>query len=94
MSATVLLVLDVQQAIVDRVADSGYLGRLCQAVRAARESGIPVIHVTISFRPGHPEVGAGNKFFGPMKQRGMFTTGDPGTRLSLSCDSLARMAGG
>lgn len=81
MSATVLLVLDVQQAIVDRVADSGYLGRLCQAVRAARESGIPVIHVTIGFRPGHPEVGAGNKLFGPMKQRGTFTTGDPGTRI-------------
>lgn len=32
-------------------------------VTAARETGIPVIHVGIAFRPGHPEVHPRNKVF-------------------------------
>jgi nicotinamidase-related amidase len=54
MNATALLVMDVQQGIVERYAeDTGYLPRLAEAIAAARAAGIPVVYVTIYFRPGY-----------------------------------------
>ena len=51
----------VQRGIVERFAgDDGYLPRLGRAGAAARAAGIPVIYVTVGFRPGHPEISARN----------------------------------
>jgi nicotinamidase-related amidase len=65
MSATALLVMDVQAMIVGRYADGdpGYLDRLAAAIAAARQAGHPVIYVTVGFRPGHPEISSRNKIF-------------------------------
>jgi nicotinamidase-related amidase len=64
MDATVLLVMDVQRGIVERFADDpGYLQRLSEAITAARAAAIPVVYVTIGFRPGHPEISARNRTF-------------------------------
>src|SRR5262249_46394158 len=57
MDTTVLLVMDVQRGIVERLAeDPGYLQRLAGAIAAARGAGVPVVYVTIGFRPGHPRI--------------------------------------
>ncbi|MGH1555160.1 cysteine hydrolase family protein [Streptomyces sp. L7] len=56
--------MDVQRVIVDRYPDPAYLPRLRKAIDTARADGVPVIHVTVGFRPGAPEVSARNKMFG------------------------------
>ena len=77
MAKSALLVMDVQRGIVNRFPDSAYLPRLAGAVDAARAAGIPVIHVAIGFRTGHPEISARNKSFSAVSQGGAFAEGDP-----------------
>ena len=73
MDTTVLLVMDVQRGIVERFAeDGGYLERLSQAIAAARAAGIPVVYVTVSFRPG-----ARNLTFSAIAAAGGFDEGSP-----------------
>jgi nicotinamidase-related amidase len=82
MDATVLLVMDVQREIVGRFADDdGYLPRLSRAIAAARGAGIPVIYVTVGFRPGHPEISASNRNFSSLAAAGRFAEGDPGAEI-------------
>jgi nicotinamidase-related amidase len=82
MNATALLVMDVQQGIVARFAeDTGYLPRLAAAVAAARSAGIPVVYVTIHFRPGYPEVSAGNATFSAISASGRLVAGSPDTEI-------------
>jgi nicotinamidase-related amidase len=79
MTSTALLVMDVQQGIVARFgSDEGYLTRLATAITSARRADIGVIYVTISFRPGYPEVSARNKSFSAIAGTGRFAEGDPG----------------
>lgn len=85
MANNALLVMDVQRGIVDRFPeDAGYLPRLRGAVDAARTAGVPVIHVVIGFRTGHPEVSARNKGFSALAGsagNGGFAEGDPQARI-------------
>jgi nicotinamidase-related amidase len=82
MKATALLVMDVQRGIVERFAeDPGYLQRLSGAITAARAGGIPVVYVTISFRPGHPEISARNTTFAAIAGSGRFVQGDQATEI-------------
>ena len=64
MSKQALLVMDVQRMIVDRYPDPAYLPRLRKAIDTARVDGVPVIYVTVGFRPGAPEISPRNKLFG------------------------------
>ncbi|MBL1115706.1 cysteine hydrolase [Streptomyces sp. 110] len=73
---TALLVMDVQEGIVSRIAGSGYLPRLVGAVEAARTAGIPVLHIVVGFRSGHPEVSDRNASFSALPA-GAFTPEDP-----------------
>jgi nicotinamidase-related amidase len=82
MDATVLLVMDVQRGIVERFADDpGYLQRLSAAITAARAAGIPVVYVTIGFRPGHPEISARNRTFSAIAGSDGFVAGRPPTEI-------------
>ena len=82
MDATVLLVMDVQRGIVERFGDdAGYLSRVSGAIAAARAAGIPVIYVTVGFRPGHPEVSARNRSFSAVAAAGRFAEGDPAAEI-------------
>jgi nicotinamidase-related amidase len=77
MSNTALLVMDVQRGIVGRFGDDvGYLGRLTEAINAARGAGVPVIYVVVGFRAGHPEVSARNRTFSAAAGNGRFEPGD------------------
>src|SRR5260370_40055603 len=56
------VVLDVQRSAVHRLGDDAqYLARLRGAVEAARAAEIPVLHVVVGFRAGHPEASTRNK---------------------------------
>ncbi|MFF0746439.1 cysteine hydrolase family protein [Streptomyces sp. NPDC004111] len=80
--SSALLVMDVQQAIVDAVDDgSGYLPRLRGAIDGARAAGLPVIYVTIAFRPGFPEIGTRNKPLAAIAAAGLYVEGAPGTEI-------------
>ncbi|WP_306209107.1 cysteine hydrolase family protein [Actinoplanes sp. RD1] len=65
-----LLVMDVQPAVVARYPDPAYLPRLATAIAAARDAGLPVIHIGVGFRPHFPEVHPRNKMFGRLAQAG------------------------
>jgi nicotinamidase-related amidase len=69
---TALLVMDIQEATMGRVADSkSLLQSLKTATGAARTAGIPVIYVVVGFRKGFPEVSPDNKSFSAIKSGGM-----------------------
>jgi nicotinamidase-related amidase len=65
-----LLVMDVQEGIVERFADTSLLDRVARAISAARAAGVPVIYVKVDFRPGFPEVSARNRSFSQIAQGG------------------------
>jgi nicotinamidase-related amidase len=73
MTATALLIMDVQQGVVERYAHDDYLARLATAIAAARRAGVTVIYVTVAFRPGYPEVSERNKSFAAIAGTGRFT---------------------
>ncbi|MGW0853896.1 cysteine hydrolase family protein [Streptomyces sp. NPDC002690] len=78
MSERALLIMDVQTLIVDRLAGPGYLDRLGEAVDHARSEGMRVIHVTVGFRPGAPEIHPRNKMFAGLAGRRAASAGvDP-----------------
>lgn len=82
MAHSALLVMDVQRSITDRFDTRGdLLPRLREAVAAARAAGLPVIHVVVGFRPGHPEVSPRNKTFRAVAGSGRFVAGDPGAEI-------------
>lgn len=77
MGATVLLLMDLQQGILDRVeTKSEYLERINEARNAARAAGVRIIYVTIHFRPGHPETSHRNMSFAKVASFGGFVEGD------------------
>ncbi|MER8032374.1 cysteine hydrolase [Streptomyces bauhiniae] len=79
MTKPALLVMDVQQAITERVPDPEYTPRLARAVAAARAAGVPVVYVVVGFRPGHPETRSSPMF--AALPEGAFTDGDPGAAI-------------
>jgi len=76
MSQTALLILDVQNGILARASPSiSYIPLLAQTVSRARTSGIKIIHVNVSFRPGHPEIHPRNKSFSRIAASNSFVEG-------------------
>jgi nicotinamidase-related amidase len=88
-SRPVLLLMDFQHGIVERIADSAAVPAAGRAVRAARAAGIPVMFVRVAFRPGYPEAAAGNPTFGRIGQLGDAMTQDhPATQVHASLAPL------
>lgn len=75
-----LLVMDLQNDIIHEngkgsgagfarmVQGSGLLDRTADLMATCRRAGVPVIHVVIQFRPGHPEIGRTNRMFGGIRK--------------------------
>jgi nicotinamidase-related amidase len=53
-----LLVMHVQPPLTEMAPETAWIGRIADAVAAARAAGIVVVYVTLSFRPGYPELPA------------------------------------
>lgn len=62
-SRSVLLVMDYQHGIVERIGDEKVLDAAVRAVAAARSAGVPVMFVRVAFRPGFPEAAETNETF-------------------------------
>lgn len=80
---TALLVMDVQSAIVDIVADKKepLLRRTAALIDAGRAAGARIIYVVLGFRPGHPEIGPGSGVFTAVRQSGRFVEGSAGSEI-------------
>lgn len=87
MGKTALLVQDIQNGIVSRLASdeaaNEYLARLAETVKAARQAGIRIIYVVVRFRPGYPEIHPLNAMFGPIAAAGgdAFTDGHASSQI-------------
>jgi nicotinamidase-related amidase len=75
-----LLVMDFQTAVVEMVPaeKEGLLARTARLVERAREAGMRVIYVVVSFRAGYPEVSPGNQIYAPIRETGRFAEGSAG----------------
>jgi nicotinamidase-related amidase len=75
-----LLVMDFQTAVVEMVPaeKEGLLTRTAKLVESAREAGMRVIYVVVSFRAGYPEVSPSNQIYAPMRESGRFAEGSAG----------------
>ncbi|MGH3412039.1 MAG: cysteine hydrolase family protein [Marmoricola sp.] len=60
---SVLLVMDFQHAVVERLGNPDVLRAAQRALGVAREHDLPVMFVRVGFRPGFPEVAATNRAF-------------------------------
>lgn len=65
MTSTAVLIMDVQNGIVERLAEraSEYLDTVVKVRDAAREAQMTVIYVRVAFREGAPEVSENNRSF-------------------------------
>ena len=81
--STALLVMDYQQFLVDAFVDepATTLERVAGVLRESRAAGIPIIYVTVGFRPGHPEVSNNNLIFTGVRAGKRFVLGDDGTEI-------------
>ncbi|AFM43020.1 nicotinamidase-like amidase [Desulfosporosinus acidiphilus SJ4] len=80
-----LLVMDVQNGIVSRIAeDEKSLLPFQKAVEAARIHTIPIIFVRVAFSEGYPEINPHNKAFSALSQAQGMTISDIGTQIHES----------
>jgi nicotinamidase-related amidase len=74
MSKIAFIILDVQQRNI-RIAPPTYLPQLAKTINKARSSGVKIINITVSFRPGHPECHPRNKTFGAAAANNILVAG-------------------
>ena len=81
MERAALVVMDVQNGIVERIADASttLLPTVAGAVEAARSTGTAVIFVRVAFRPGAPEMSARNRSFAALASTPGLGEDDPST---------------
>jgi nicotinamidase-related amidase len=86
-----VLIMDYQNDVVLRFAqpDAGLLKRAADVLGAARQAGVPVIYVTISFREGYPEVPKGG-LFDQVRTSGLLREGTEGAAIH---EAVAPQAG-
>jgi nicotinamidase-related amidase len=84
---SVLLVMDFQHGIVERIGDEKVLDAASRAVQAARAAQVPVMFVRVAFRVGYPEAGASNKNFSAIAQAGdAMTETHPATQVHAALE--------
>jgi nicotinamidase-related amidase len=87
---TVLLILDVQNGVIDRLQNTDpYLQRLASTIEAARKANIYIIHVVTSFRPGYPEINHNNPVLAAVAARGEYINGHVSTRVHSAIEPAA-----
>ncbi|MGO9481721.1 MAG: cysteine hydrolase family protein [Candidatus Kryptoniota bacterium] len=82
---TALLVMDVQEATVNRLKDSAPLmNALKKAIETARNCKMPVIYAVVGFRKGYTEVSPNNKSFSTIKSGVMNFDSEEAARVHAS----------
>src|SRR6266536_6155386 len=81
-SHTAVLIMDYQNDIVSGMAaHPALLDRAAAVLSGARLAGLPVIYVTVGFRPGYPEISDRNPLFRSLKEAGRLGAGSPGAAI-------------
>ena len=82
-SRPVLLLMDFQHGIVERLGVPSVVGAADRAALAARAAGTPVMFVRVGFRPGYPEVAAANATFSAVTAQAgdAYTQDHPATQI-------------
>jgi nicotinamidase-related amidase len=82
---TVVLSMDFQNDIVSGMVpvDADVLTRAARVLDAARAAGVPVVHVAVRFRPGHPEVSP-TGMFKMVRETNRLVEGTPGAEFHAS----------
>ena len=91
MNKTAVMAMDFQKAIVTGVSmaqERGVVRKAKVVLDAARKAGLPVVHVVLQFREGHPEVSPRNQMFSILKQMGMFVAGRDEAKIDESLGPL------
>jgi nicotinamidase-related amidase len=82
---TALLVMDYQTVVLENFlpkdAAASVLEQASKLLAAARVAGIAVIHITVGFRPGYPEISPNNGLFSWIRDNSIFTPGSESTRI-------------
>jgi len=83
--SSALLLMDFQNDILANnlspEQSAAVLDHAQTLLAAARGKGMPVIHVVVCFRPGHPEVAASNRLFSRIKAANMLVAGTDGAAI-------------
>jgi nicotinamidase-related amidase len=88
-SRPVLLLMDFQHGIVERLGSPSVVDAADRAAKAARTAGIPVMFVRVAFRPGYPETAESNVTFAALAAQGDAMTQDhPHTQVHASLTPL------
>ena len=91
-ASSAFLVMDCQEGIVGALTPAErqrLMPILQRAMAAARSAGIPVIHVVVGFREGHPEIGK-TGWFKTVKETGRMQIGSPEAQI---CKEVAPQPG-
>lgn len=80
---TAVLVLDHQEMLISNYVSGrdAYLARVSTFLQSVRSNNIPVIFVTVGFRPDFPEVSDRNKIFSFVRDGGRLVNGAAGTQI-------------
>lgn len=89
-SKPVLLLMDFQHGVVERLGGSPVVGAAERAVKAARTAQVPVAFVRVAFRPGYPEIAASNASFSATAAAAgdAFTESSPATQITTALAPL------
>ena len=92
MSKTALMVMDLQNGIVSRLAsDPAYITRIQHVIAKARKAEMQIIYVVVKFRKQYPEVSSRNKAFAALTSGAMnLNEGDESTEVH---DAVAMQPG-
>ena len=84
MGRQALLVMDFQNAVVERYADddAGLLARVASAIDAAREASVPVIFVRVAFREHPVEISPRNLTFSRLGALGPMGADEGATQIA------------
>lgn len=86
MTDMCLLTMDLQNGIAGSYGDDEYLRRVASAQEAARQAGVPVVHVVVRFRDGYPEVNTDNRMFSRITESGALVEQQPSAEI---CPAVA-----
>lgn len=77
-----VLIMDFQPTILANIAEApALIDRAADVLATARAGNIPVFHIMVGFRPGHPEVNELNLMFAGIKKAGRLSLSDAGTQI-------------
>lgn len=79
---TFLLVMDIQKTLMEFIKESSVLlNNIKNAIVFARQAGIPIVYVKVSYRNDYPEINLRNRMFSAVQSRRLFLESDKGTAI-------------